>query len=261
MSILVRDSIEDRGFNDRMANQNGSFQARAQMRVPDHLVQFLHQFHVIGAITRHPEIDNEDLYGQALAGLKHGDNAKAFSDFGEFVRRVTSGTPPDDKSDAPVRTSLRMDVHDVDEHTCSRIRDFNRRYLNDKGGYALLRLLTFHAGDLDPAAIDVWRGGEALRATYGPRRTRRDKKLGKEMQSWLKGLKSADEPAMMEAADHYVEYRYLDNGSLPDYMRRKELDGNARGAHYYRDWFRKFDEAFEFPSPRPGRPSNTPDHH
>ena len=244
-----------------MANRHGSFQAHPRVRVPGEWVQFLHQFHVISAIIRHPEIDKEDLYGQALAGLKHGDNAKAFSDFGEWVRRMTSGTPPDDKSDAPVRTSLRMDVHDVDEHTCSIIREFNRRYLNDKDGSALLRLLPFHAGDLDPAAIDVWRGGEALGATYGPRRARRDKKLGKEMQKSLKRFKSADEPAMMEAADHYVEYRYLDNGSLPDYMRRKELDGNARGERYYRSWFRKFDEAFEFPSPRPGRPSNTPDHH
>ena len=154
-----------------------------------------------------------------------------------------------------------MGVHAVDEHTCSKIREFNRRYLNDKGGPALLRLLAFDAGDLDPAAIDDWRGGEALPPAYGPRRTRRDKKLGKRMQSVLKGFKSTDEPAMMEAADHYVEYRYLDNGSLPDYMRRKELDGNAHGEGYYRDWFRKFDKAFEFPRPRPGRPSNTPDHH
>ena len=246
-----------------MANRHGRFQAHPRMRVPDQGVQFLHQFHVIMAITRHPEIDKEGLYGQALAGLKHGDNAKAFSDFGELVRRVTSGTPLDDKSDARARTLLRMGVHDIDEDTCSIIREFDRRYLNDKGESALLRLLALDAGDLDPAAIDVWRGGEALRATYGSRRTRRDKKLGKQMQSSLKGLESADEPAMMEAADHYVEYRYLDldNGSLPDYMRRKELDGNARGERYYRDWFRKFDKAFEFPLPRPGRPSNTPDHH
>ena len=244
-----------------MAKRHGSFQARPRMRVPDQLVPPLYQSHVIRAIIRHPETDKEDLYGQALAGLKNGDNAKAFSDFGEFVRRVTSGTLLDDKSDASVRTLLRMDVHDVDEHTCSKIREFDRRYLNDKGGPALLSLLTFDAGGLDPAAIDVWRGREALPPAYGPRRTRRHRKVGKPMQSVLKGFKSAEEPAMMEAADHYVEYRYLDNGSLPDYMRRKELDGNARGERYCRDWFRKFDKAFEFPRPRPGRPSNTPDHH
>ena len=246
-----------------MANRHGRFQARPRMRVPDQGVQFLHQFNVIRAITRHPEIDKEDLYGQALAGLKHGDNAKVLSDAGELVRRRMAGTPLDDKSDAVERMLLSKDAHDFDEDTCSIIREFDRRYLNDKGGPALLRLLAFDAVDLDPAAIDEWRGGEALRATYGSRRTRRDKKLGKQMQSSLKGLESADEPAMMEAADHYVEYRYLDldNGSLPDYMRRKELDGNARGERYYRDWFRKFDKAFEFPRPGPGRPSNTPDHH
>ena len=74
-----------------MAKRHGRLQARPRMRVPDQLVPPLYQSHVIRAIIRHPEIDKEDLYGQALAGLKHGDNAKTFSDSGELVRRVTSG--------------------------------------------------------------------------------------------------------------------------------------------------------------------------
>ena len=68
-----------------MANQRGSSQARYRMRVVDVMVPHLHQIHVIRAITRHPEIDKEGLYGQALADFTNGDNAEAFSALGEFV--------------------------------------------------------------------------------------------------------------------------------------------------------------------------------
>ena len=245
-----------------MANQRDSFQARSRMRVADSMLPFLHQIHVIRAITRHPEIDMEGLYSQALADFTNGDNAEAFSALGEFVHKVTSGTLLDDKSDAPVRTLLSMYLCDVDEHTCSNIREFNRRYLNDKGISAVLTLLAFDAAGLDLEAIDVLRGGEALSAAYGPRKTRRDKKLGKEMRGWLKDLKSADEPATMEAADRYVEYRYLDHGNLPYYKKRKDLEGDPhRGERYYREWFRDFNKALGFRQSAPGRPSNTPDHH
>ena len=244
-----------------MANQHGSFQARSRMRVMDSMLPVLHQIHVIRAITRHHEIDKEDLYGQALADFTHGDNAEAFSALGEFVRRVTSRTLLDDKSDAPVRTLLSIDLRDVEEHTCSNIREFNHRYLNNKGISALLTLLAFDAAGLDLAAIDVLRGGEALSAAYGPRKTRRHKTLGKQMQSWLKDLKSADEPATMEAADRYVEYRYLDHGNLPNYKKRKEFEGDTPSERYYREWFRDFNKALGFWQPGPGRPSNTPDHH
>ena len=74
-----------------MANLNSKFQAYPRMRVVDVMLPYLHQTHVIRAITRHPEIDKEDLYGQALRGLRHGNNAKAFSAFGEFVHKATSG--------------------------------------------------------------------------------------------------------------------------------------------------------------------------
>ena len=244
-----------------MTNQHGSFQARSRMRVVDTMLTDLHQIHVIRAITRHHEIDKEGLYGQALAGLKHGNNAEAFSDFGKFVHRVTQGTLLDDKGDAPVRTLLSIDLRDVDEHTCSKIREFNHTFLNDKGISALLTLLACDAAGLDLAAIDVLRGGGALSAAYGPRKTRRDKNLGKQMQSWLKDLKSADEPATMEAADRYVEYRYLDHGNLPNYKRRKEFEGDTPSERYYREWFRDFNKALGFWQPGPGRPSNPPDHH
>ena len=156
---------------------------------------------------------------------------------------------------------MSIDLRDVEEHTCSKILEFNLRYLNDKGISAVLTLLAFDAARLDLVATDVLRGGEALSAAYGPRKIRRDKKLGKEMQSWLKGLKSVDEPATMEAADRYVEYRYLDHGSLPNYKKRKELEGDTHGERYYGEWFRDFNKALGFRQPGPGRPSNTPDHH
>ena len=239
------------------ANLNSKFQAYPRIRVVDVMNPYLHQTHVIRAITRHPEIDKEDLYGQALRGLRHGNNARAFSALGEFARKATSGTLLDDKSDAPVQPLLNIDLRNVDEHTCSKIREINRRYLNDKGISALLTLLTFDATDLDPAAIDTFRGGEPLEATYGLRKTQQAKELGAQIQLRIKGLESSDEAATMGAADRYVEYRYLHDGSFPDYKKRKELEGDTGIHRYYRGWFRKFDKALGFPRPGRGRPSNT----
>ena len=235
-----------------MANQQGIFQARPRMRVPDHLVQFMHQVHVIKAICRHPEIDKEDLYGQALAGLKHGNNAKAFSALREVVYKVTSGTLLDDKRDAQGQPLFEIGLGNFDEDTSSKVCEFNHKYLNDKGDFALLTLLTFDAGDLDLAAIDIFRGGEALSAAYGPRRTRRDKRLSKEIQSLVRDLKSSDEPATMKAAYYYVEYRHLHGANFLYYKTRKQLKGDTDIYSYYREWFQKFDKAFEFPRPDPG---------
>ncbi len=163
-----------------MANQYGNFQARPRMRVPTALLPSLHQFHVIRAITRHPKIDEEGLYGQTLAEFTHGNNAEAFYAFGEFVYKVTSGTLPDDKNDAPVQPLLNIGLRDVDEHTCSKIREFNLRYLNDTDISALLTLLAFDAAGLDLAAIDIFRGRpgpdensqEAPVASYTPEQCR-----------------------------------------------------------------------------------------
>ena len=235
-----------------MANLNSKFQAYPRMRVVDVMLPYLHQTHVIRAITHHPEIDKEDLYGQALRGLRHGNNGKALSVFGEFVPKATSATPLDDKSYAPVRRLLSNGLQQVDEHTCTIIREFNRRYLNDKGMSALLALLTFDAADLDPAAIDVSRGGQALEATYGPRKTRQAKELGEQIQLRIKKLMSSDEAATIEAANRYVEYRYIHDGNFSTYKKCRELKDEPSIHRYYRGWFRKFNKALGFPSPRPG---------
>ena len=240
-----------------MANLNSEFQAYPRMRVVDIMLPYLHRTHVIRAITRHPEIDKEDLYGQALRGLRHGNNAKAFSDFGEFAHKATSGKLLDAKSDAPVQPLLNIGLRNVEEHTCSIIREFSRRCLNNKGIPALLTLLTFDVTNLDPVAIDTFRGGEPLEATYGLRKTQQAKELGAQIQLRIKGLESSDEAATMEAADRYVEYRYLHGGSFPNYKKCKELEGDTGIYRYYRAWFRKFDKALGFPPPRRGRPSST----
>ena len=43
----------------------------------------------------------------------------------------------------------------------------------------------------------------------------------------------------MVAADYYVEYRYLHDGSFPDYKKRKELEGDTGIYRHYRGWFPK----------------------
>ena len=56
----------------------------------------------------------------------------------------------------------------------------------------------------------------------------------------------------MEAADRYVEYRYLHSGIFRNYKKCKELEGDTGIHRYYRVWFRKFDKALGFPRPPVG---------
>ncbi len=247
-----------------MAKQHGTYQNKIRMRVDGVLVPSLYQIHVIRAIRRHQDIDKQALYGQALGDLTLGSNAQAFSSLHEFVELVTSGKLPDAKGDSPVRTLLSIEIRDLKEDTCSHIRDFNNGFLNNNGLSSLLTNLAFDAANLNPVDIDLYRGGEALRAAYGPRMTRRDKELGKELQSWLKGFKSVDENATMEAADHFVEYRYLCGGIFLDFLDfngSKYLEGDPHDEKYYRTWFKDFNRAFGFQQPGLGRPSNNTKQH
>ena len=169
-----------------------------------------------------------------------------------------SGKLKGKESDAANRMFSGLPRLYADDDAYPTIFDFNRRFLNGRGLGALLTILTIRdAAKLDLVATDTFRGGEALSAAYGPRKTRRDKKQGKQIQSSLKGFESSDEAATMEAADRYVEYRYLHGGSFPNYKKCKELEGDTGIYRYYRAWFRKFDKALGFPRPRRGRPSST----
>ena len=119
-----------------------------------------------------------------------------------------------------------------------------------------MTVLALDAMNLDLVRIDTFRGKEGLGPAYGPRQTQQDKSLGRELQQRLKQFASIDEPAVQEAADRYIEYRFLDHGSLPDYKRRKELEGDTRSDGHLREWFKEFDRALSYPSPTLGRPRN-----
>ncbi len=229
------------------------FQALQRMRVPGVPPEHTLRIYVVRAIRRDPAID-DGLYCQALQDLCQGDNSDVFNDLLKFTAGVVSGELNGRIVDAAAQvwSSSRRVEHD--DGAYPNIAEFNHRFLNGKGLQALLTLLLFDAAGIDPVAVDKWKGGNALDAAYGLRKTRRQRKLGRGLQTFLKQFPVVDEPAVTEAAEQYVEYRFLDHGSLPDYMRRKELEGGPRSDRYLRDWFKKFDKALGFPPPPLGRP-------
>ena len=246
-------------IRDGMARLNDSFQSRHRIRLPPDMLEITYVIHVVGAIRRNCEIDKGDLYGRALADLTQGDNSAVFNDLSECTAGITSGQLKGQEIDAAAGVISRAGHLGYDDDAYPNITEFNRRFLNGRGMIPLLTvLITRDAANLDLDAIDKFRGGEALGAAYGPRRTRRQKGLGVEIQAFLKLLPTVDEPAMMEAADRYVEYRFLDHGSLPDYKRRRELEGDAPSDRYLRDWFGKFDRALGYSPPPRSRPSKRP---
>ena len=235
----------------------GGFQVFPRMRVPGDLLQHTYQIHVINAIRRNREIDKEDLYGRALTDITHGDNSAVFADLSGLIERAVSGKLKGKKCDAAKRMFSGLPRLRYDDDGCANINGFNHRFLNDRGVFALVTILVIcDAAKLDLAAVDTFRGGEALAAAYGPRQTGRKKRFGPEVQAKLKQLAVVDQPATMEAADRYVEYRFLDRGSLRHYKRRQELEGDPRSDRYLRLWFRKFNKALGYPPPPRGRPPN-----
>ena len=191
------------------------------MRVPDIMLPPTHQIHVVNAIRRNREIDKDDLYGRALGDITHGDNSAVFADASELIEGVVSGNLKGNGREAAERMLFGLHCLDHDDDVYSNIFEFNRRFLNDRGLFALLTILVLDAAKLDLPTIDTFRGAEALGAAYGPRQTQQQKRLGRELQAQLKQFAAVDEPATMEAADRYVEFRFLDHGSLPDYKKRK----------------------------------------
>ena len=243
-------------MGDGTAGQGGGFQQRDRMRIPQIMLEVTYQMHVVEAIRRNREIDEDDLYGRALADLTQGDDLAVFTDLSDLITGVTSGRLKGQEIDAAARVMHGAERLGHDDDYAS-ITEFDNRFLNGRGRGALLTILMMRdAAKLDLDAIDRFRGGEALLAAYGPRRTRPQKRLGVGLQTILKQLPTVDEPATMEAADRYVEYRFLDHGSLPGYKRRRELEGDSPSDRYLRKWFRKFDRALGYPPPPPGRPPN-----
>ena len=237
----------------RKKDRDRRFQARSRMRVPSYMIQSTHQLYLVEAIRRNPAIDTDGLYFQALRDIIIGNNKAVFADVAEFVDRVVSGKLKGNRQAAAVKTLLGVHRLNRAVNAYFNISEFNRRFLNDKGLFALLTILVLDAMNLDLVAIDTFRGEEGLSAAYGPRETQQQKRSGRELQKRLKQFAALDEPATVEAADRYVEYRFLDQGSLPDYKKRTELEGNPRSDLYLRQWFRKFDKALGYLPPTTGR--------
>ena len=244
-------------MGDGTADQGGGFQQRHRMRIPQSMLEITYQMHVVEAIRRNHEIGEDDLYGRALADLTQRDNLTVFTDLSELITGVTSGRLKGQEIDAAARVMHGAERLEHDDDAYPSITEFNNRFLNGRGLVALLNILMMRdAAKLDLDVVDKFRGGEALLAVYGPRRTRPQKRLGVGLQTILKQLPTVDESATMEAADRYVEYRFLDHGSLPGYKRRRELEGDSPSDRYLREWFGKFDRALGYRPPPRGRPPN-----
>ena len=206
-----------------------------------------YRIYVVDAIRRHPEIDSENLYEKALLELIQGETSDVLADLSTAIGALLSGALQGKEQATAIRLLDRLSRLDASDDAYPSIAEFNRMFLNENGLVELLTVLIFDAADLDPVAIDKHRGGEALPAAYGPRKTQQHKKVGKALQGMLKQFPSVDEPATRDAADCYVEYRFLDHGSFTDYMRRAELTGDARSESYIRRWFGKFDQSLGLP--------------
>ncbi len=231
-----------------------NLQVRSRMRVPEEMLDHTYRFYIVDAIRRHPKIDLENLYEKALKELVQDETADVLADLSTSIEALLSGALKGKELATACRLLDRASSLNSSDHDYPSIAEFNRRYLNDNGLIPLLTVLIFDAAELDPVAIDTYRGGETLLAAYGPRKSRQHKRTGTALQAMLKQFPSVDESATREAADRYVEYRFLDGGSLPAYIRRIELAGDPRGNTYLREWFRKFDQSLGFPPPRRGRP-------
>ena len=235
-------------------NTRDSFQAYTRMRIPPILLPHVRQVHVIHAIRANAEIDTDNLFARALDDVTHGQNASVFAGVATFMEKMVTGKLRGSEFAEAIAILSGLHKIDLNDESYPNVRLFNRRFLNDRGLIALVTLLVTDAAELDTAAIDRFRGGETLSAAYGQRRTRQQKVVGKNTQELLKLFAPLDEPAMKEAAERYVSYRFLHNGDLADYMKREQLEGNRRSERYLRQWFQKFDDAFGYPRPPRGRP-------
>ena len=176
----------------RKKDRDRRFQARRRMRVPSYMIQSTHQLYLVEAIRRNPAIDTDGLYFQALSDTNIGNNKAVFADVSEFVDRVVSGKLKRNRQAAAVKMLLGLHPLNRAVNAYFNIAEFNRRFLNDKGLFALLTILVLDAMNLDLVAIDTFRGEEGLNAAYGPRETRQQKRSGRELQERLKKFAPLD---------------------------------------------------------------------
>ena len=148
-----------------------NFQVRPRMRVPKGMLDHTYRFHIVDAVRRHPEIDLENLYEEALQELVQGETADVLADLSSSIETLLSGALKGKELATACRLLDRASRLDTSDDAYPRITEFNRRYLNENGLIPLVTALIFDAADLDPVAIDTYRGGETLFAAYGPRET------------------------------------------------------------------------------------------
>ena len=151
-------------FRHRPTSQQRSFQARPRMRVPPIMLEATHQIHVVSAIRRNREIDKDDLYSRALRDITHGDNSAVFADVSKLIEGVVSGKLKGNSRDATERTLVGLHRLDRDDDAYPNIFEFNRRFLNDRGFFALLTILILDAAKLDLVTIDNLQGRRGSRS-------------------------------------------------------------------------------------------------
>lgn len=230
-------------------------QVYKRMRAPVEARPFALQCHVIQAIRRSPEIANgESVYQEALKELLNRSVAEVLDNFNVWTKRLVSEESQGTELNSAIAI-LDKAYRTVDfSEDYPNVAKFNRDFLNSNGDLALIYSLVIDAADVDTIALDEYRGGEALKAAYGPRQTQTAKREGKRIQSLLKRLASFDEDAMNDAADHYVMYRYLYHGNFTEYKTQMELKGPSFSERHRLKSFNEIDSALGYPAPKRGRP-------
>ena len=244
-------------MDKRSRPQTRRLQPFTRMRAPIEAKPFALQWHVIQAIRRSPEIASGDsVYRDALEELLHRSVTGLLGDFNAWAKGLVSGKLHGVEVESAVEIlDKACGTVDVSEEYPS-IAKFNQDYLNGNGELALIFSLVIDAADVDVVALDEYRGGEALQAAYGPRRTQASKREGKRIQSLLKQWDSFDEDAMSDAADRYVVYRHVHHGSFTEYKIEAQLKGPSFSERRRLKSFNEFDRALGYPPPERGRPPN-----